>query len=224
MYDTKQFGYFSNVRLDLLELIPKKYRNGNLLEVGAGSGGTLLFAKQNRYASKVTGIDIQSINHSYQSHSEIDQFVIGNVEQDDLFFTQQPFDVIICGDVLEHLIDPWYTVQKLKSYLSKDGVIIASIPNFREIATLTNICFKGDFKYQESGILDKTHLRFFCKKNIEELFIHNGFQIISIRNSLKYNRGKREFFNKLTLGVFENFLTVQYHVVAKIDQPDIINT
>lgn len=224
MYDTKQLEYFSNIRLDLLELIPNKYRNGNVLEVGAGSGDTLLFAKQNRYASKVTGIDIQSINHSHQSHSEIDQFIIGNVEQDDLLFTQQPFDVIICGDVLEHLVDPWHTIQKLKSYLSEEGVIIASIPNFREITTLTNICFKGDFKYQESGILDKTHLRFFCKKNIEELFIHNGFQIISIRNSLKYNQGKRQFFNKLTLGVFENFLTVQYHIVGKIDQPDVINT
>lgn len=215
MYNSKQLEYFSNVRLDLLELIPKDYRNGNLLEIGAGSGATLMFAKQNHYASKVTGIDIQSINHSYQSHSEIDQFVIGNIEQDDLFFTQQPYDVIICGDVLEHLVNPWQTIRKLKSYLSKDGIIIASVPNFREIGTLTKICLTGDFSYQDSGVLDRTHLRFFCKKNIKELFVHNNFQILSIQDSLKYNKGKRLLLNNLTLGIFEEFLTVQYHIIAK---------
>lgn len=224
VYDTKTNEYFSRIRLDLLELIPKKYRNGNLLEVGAGSGNTLLFAKQNYYASSVSGIDIQSIEDSYQSSPEIHKFIIANIEQDVIPFKNKSFDVILCGDVLEHLVDPWKTIQKLKSYLSTDGIIIASIPNFREINTLKKICFSGNFQYEESGVLDKTHLRFFCKKNVKELFSQNGMQILLIQHSLKHSQGKRLLLNKLTFGVFEEFLTVQYHVVAKQDIPTDINS
>ncbi len=69
------------------------------------------------------------------------------------------FDYIILGDVLEHLIDPWKIVNELKQYLKKDGYLVSSIPNIMHVSVLRNLVL-GNFTYEDSGILDKTHLRF----------------------------------------------------------------
>lgn len=69
------------------------------------------------------------------------------------------FDYIILGDVLEHLTDPWKIVNELKQYLKKDGCLISSIPNIMHVSVLRNLVL-GNFTYEDSGILDKTHLRF----------------------------------------------------------------
>jgi len=215
IYNNKPFYYFDTIRKDLLNLIPTKCMNGNLLEIGAGKGNTLIYAKKHRYASKVYGIDISTIDNSYQSSSEIEKFIIGDIEQIDLNFNDKLFDVILCGDVLEHLTNPFYVVQKLKPYLSDKGVIIASIPNIREWTTMRKIFFSGDFRYEDIGILDRTHLRFFCKKNIEELFSKNGMNIFQLASNLNYTGYKRKILNIITFKIFEEFLTTQYYIVAQ---------
>ena len=122
-------------------------------------------------------------------------------------------DVIICGDVLEHLIDPLAVLQKLKVILKGDGILIASIPNFREYNVMKKVFLQGDFRYEQSGILDQTHLRFYCKKNIKELFTDTGFQLSLVINNLnRYPR--RQQINKFTFGIFEEFLSVKYNVVC----------
>jgi 2-polyprenyl-3-methyl-5-hydroxy-6-metoxy-1,4-benzoquinol methylase len=145
-------------------------------------------------------------------------FIIGNIETMVLPFENSQFDVIICGDVLEHLVNPYKTLKLLKTYLKPNGVIIASIPNIREFKTMKKIFFQGDFRYEDSGILDRTHLRFFCKKNIIELFEEQDFNIVDIVSS---NKGlakrylKRLRIFKLFLQIFfEEFVTVRYYVVA----------
>lgn len=215
IYNNKPFYYFDTIRKDLLNLIPTKCMNGNLLEIGAGKGNTLIYAKKHHYASKVYGIDISTIDNSYQSSPEIEKFIIGDIEQIDLNFNNKLFDVILCGDVLEHLTNPFYVVQKLKPHLSDKGVIIASIPNIREWTTMRKIFFSGDFRYEDIGILDRTHLRFFCKKNIEELFSKNDMKILQLTSNLNYTGYKRKILNVLTFNIFEEFLTTQYYIVAQ---------
>jgi hypothetical protein len=113
---------------------------------------------------------------------------------------------------LEHLIDPWDTLEKTTSFLRKEGLLIISIPNIREIKTMFNIFFKGDFRYQDKGILDKTHLRFFCKKNIIELVEGAHVKILEIRNIYGKLKG---LSNLLTLGIFRDFFVAQYIVISK---------
>lgn len=215
IYDDKPTYYFDTIRKDLLDLIPQKCKNGTLLEVGAGKANTLIYAKNHHYASRVYGIDICALENTYQSDAAIDQFIIGNIEETELKFKQNFFDIILCGDVLEHLIDPWSVIDKLKYFLSEEGVIIASIPNIREWTTIKKILFEGNFQYEAVGILDKTHLRFFCKKNIENLFISNGMTIEHITSNINYTGYKRKLLNNLSFKIFEEFLTTQYYVVAK---------
>ena len=190
-------------------------KKGNLLEIGAGCGNTLIFAKRNGYASKVFGIDIVEIKNSFQKDKSIDGFIIGDIEKIKLDFEENFFDVIICGDVLEHLINPKMVLEKIKKFLKPDGILIASIPNFRQIFILYKIFIKGDFSYTSAGILDETHLRFFCKKNIIELFQKSGWKIEKIVSNCNLIGKTTKLINKITFNIFDEFLAAQYYIIAK---------
>ena len=145
-----------------------------------GVADTLVQIKKLKLAKEVVGIELMKLADTQQETSEIDRLIIGNIENIELDLPKDYFDVIICGDVLEHLIDPWDTMKKLHNHLKHDGVIIISIPNFREYHILYKILIRADFRYSDQGILDKTHLRFFCKKNIIALLTSTMFTPISI--------------------------------------------
>jgi len=212
LYSDKIDDYFSHVRTDAINLIPEVNRNANMLEIGAGNGSTLVYCKRNGYAKNIVGIELCKMEGSLQDSDEFDDFIIGDIENIDLALKEKSFDVILCLDVLEHLVNPSSVLQNIKLYLKDDGVLITSIPNIREFKTMITIFFKGDFKYADAGILDRTHLRFFCKKNIMDLFIDNHFKIIKITDA---KNGKRWILNRFTLGLFEEFITAQYYTVLK---------
>lgn len=213
--------YFKNIRLELLEMIPKNLLNGRLLEIGAGSCNTLVYAKENLYASSVFGIELCTIEKSNQENNLLDGLIIGDVEKITMPYEEKYFDVIICGDVLEHLQNPYEMVNKLRFFLKDNGVLIVSLPNFRKFSVLKTIFFDGNFKYTEAGILDKTHLRFFCKKNMINLFEDNEFKVLQIVSNEQCNL-KRYFkslrVNKLIVCffkyIFEEFVTLQYYIKA----------
>lgn len=87
--------------------------------------------------------------------------------------------MVIFGDVLEHLYNPWEVINELKRVLKKNGQIIASIPNINHISILKRL-LAGNWEYENSGLLDKTHLRFFSYSTIENLFKSAGFDIIDV--------------------------------------------
>ncbi|EQB35619.1 hypothetical protein M947_10075 [Sulfurimonas hongkongensis] len=218
MYEKKATNYFQHARVELLNLIPVSNREGHLLEVGAAEGNTLIYAKEHGFAKEIYGVELCEIANSNQDSKLLCEFIIGNIENMKLPFLESSFDVILCGDVLEHLVDPYTTLQKLKKYLKDDGVIIASLPNIREWKTMKKILFQGDFRYENSGILDKTHLRFFTKKNIIELFENQGFfikNIISSNTTSPLGYLKRLRLSRFIMKVFfEELITDQYYVVA----------
>ncbi len=150
---------------------------------------------------------------SFDQERILDRFFNIDIEKSEIPFPDEFFDVIICADVLEHLVNPWGTVMRLKRLIRPGGYIIASIPNFREIKNLTMVFIEGNFRYTSEGILDISHLRFFCKRNIRELFEKEGFVI----KQLTYNMGghpKRRLINRLTFGLIEQLSVIQYLVVA----------
>jgi 2-polyprenyl-3-methyl-5-hydroxy-6-metoxy-1,4-benzoquinol methylase len=218
-YSVKKGNYFSNVRRDIISLIPDN-PGQKILEVGAGTGNTLLYIKENRLAAEVMGVELMKIPGSSQDHPAIDRFQIANIEQEDIRAEEGYFDVILCPDVLEHLIDPWAAVEKISRYLKKDGLLIVSIPNLREWRTIFSILFKGDFSYQpEGGIMDRTHLRYFCKKNVYQLLSIPTLSVIYSKPNFMLKifpeARKRRIFNLLTFRLLEDFLTVQYLFIAR---------
>lgn len=99
-----------------------------------------------------------------------------------------PYDVIVFNDVLEHMVDPGAALRASRDLLAPHSSVIASIPNFRNWRTLNTILREGTFAYADSGVLDRTHLRFFCKRDIIELFIDCGFDVEHIGGIAPLNR------------------------------------
>ena len=94
--------------------------------------------------------------------------------------------------------------------LNEKGIIIISTPNIRHYSIIKNLVFFGKWEYEQSGILDSTHLRFFTKKSLKQLFIQNHFIIEDV---IKYPinfKSKTKVFNNLSLGLFSDFLTQQF--------------
>lgn len=214
-YQNKNEDYYKHIRTDVVSLISKK-QDCKILEIGAGFGATLSHLKTTGIAKEVVGLDI-SVDKDLIDTNTIDNFIIGNVEELNLEQYNNYFDVIILADVLEHLINPKEVLEKVANYLNNDGEILISIPNFRHKSAIYKVFFKGNFSYEESGLFDYTHLRFFCKKNIKELVLNSGLNIDTCISSLALYKQKSfsKIFNIITFKLFEEFLTVQYLVRAK---------
>lgn len=218
-YTSKEKEYFSHVRADVISLLPVQ-PGQRILELGAAAGDTLLYIKENKLAGEVMGVEMMRLPGSNQQHALIDKFQIANIEQEDIDAPEEYFDIIICADVLEHTTDPWKCLSRVCRHLKKGGRLIASIPNIREFKTLFQIVVRGDFKYDvKGGILDNTHLRFFCKKNILELMNMGPLSPVYCKPNFLLKEvpqgRKRRVINRLTFGLFVDFLAIQYLCVAE---------
>jgi 2-polyprenyl-3-methyl-5-hydroxy-6-metoxy-1,4-benzoquinol methylase len=216
LYKNKENHYFSNTRNDLISLLP---RTGikRLLELGAGGCDTLVEIKKSGLAAEVVGVELMNLPGTNQENPLIDKLLIGDFEALEGQLEPSSFDVIICGDVLEHLINPWEVMKRLTALLKPGGEIIISTPNARYYGMFVKIFIKGSFKYTDSGIFDRTHLRFFCKRDIIELATQDRLKITSITPSFTFHRRSISFIvNRITLGILEQFLAIQYVVAAKL--------
>lgn len=172
-------SYSNLIRFDLIDNIKENYTKSlNILEIGCGTGATLLEIKSRYKNSNVYGIELnENVCEITKNNCDL---IIGNIENIDLPYKNDFFDYIIFGDVIEHLNNPWEVLDRIKKYLKKDGFLIASIPNIMHVSIVKEL-IKGNFTYTSSGILDKTHLRFFTLKEIQRLFESNNYSIKSIQ-------------------------------------------
>ena len=95
---------------------------------------------------------------------------------------KQAFDVAVFGDVLEHLRNPWKVVSEIRQLLKPEGYVVASIPNIAHGAIRLAL-LQGRFDYMDLGLLDNTHLRFFTRKSVEELFEGAGYFVETIERT-----------------------------------------
>ena len=216
-YNEKAPDYFSNIRKDLINLIDANAKDLKILEVGAAYGETLYYLKQNGIAAEAVGVDIFEDAKNKQNYKPLDRFIFGDIEKIELPEYNQYFDLILLPDVLEHLFEPKSVLQTLKKYLKEDGKIIVSMPNIRYYSALYKIVFKGDFKYEESGIFDYTHVRFYCRKNIQDLLETAGYKVLKQESSIINYQGKSiaKLINLITFGIFEEFFSTQYFFVVR---------
>ncbi len=172
--DTEQ--YFSGSRPEVAQLVP--VGTAHVLDIGCGFGGLGRLLRE-RKVKNLYGIEINP-NASGHLETIYDQYWIGSVENIHLPEMLPQFDYIIFADVLEHLVDPWATLKRYSQLLTSGGKIIASIPNVRNLGLLYNLIIKGRWTYSDSGLLDRTHLRFFTRIEIQDLFSESGLTIEKI--------------------------------------------
>lgn len=215
-YEDKSTDYYSSIRTELIALFDEGRKNLKILEIGAAFGETLFYLKEKGIAQEAVGIDLFE-DKNKENYKNIDRFIFGNIEQLELPEYENYFDIILLPDVLEHLIEPKITLEKVHKYLNNDGQIIVSMPNIRHYSALIKIFVKGDFSYEESGIFDYTHRRFYCKKNIKELLESSNFKILKVESSIKRYKGRSvaKTLNKITFGLLEEFFSYQYFFKSK---------
>lgn len=167
-------GYYEFERPEVIALIPPGARS--VLEFGCASGACGARIKRERGAT-VVGIEYLP-EPARIAATRLDRVIVGDAESLDYpsLFSAGQFDAILFADVLEHLRDPEALLRRVLPLLSEDGVVIASIPNVRNAAVLQMLA-SGDWTYQEAGLMDRTHIHFFTRREIQRAFGRAGYRI-----------------------------------------------
>jgi len=205
--------YFGGQRRDVLSLVPTGEHV--VLDVGCGTGASLQLLREAGKCKRAIGIEYHP-DAAARARETLDEVYEGDVERMELPIKPGSVDVLLCLDVLEHLVDPWRTLVRLARLLRPGGVIVASIPNVRNYKVTLPLLFRGRFDYVESGILDRTHLRFFTRESARALIESTGARIEAEGFSGIGPGGKREVVNRLTGGLFADWMIAQFYFRARI--------
>jgi 2-polyprenyl-3-methyl-5-hydroxy-6-metoxy-1,4-benzoquinol methylase len=226
---SEDLSYFEFARPEVLALVPESARR--ILDIGCGAGrlGEALKARQR---AEVVGIECFE-PAALAARRRLDQVLIGNVEQMELQFTPGSFDAIVCADVLEHLRQPESLLRQALRWLTPDGRLVASIPNVRHHSVVRSL-LDGNWTYEPAGLLDRTHLRFFTRHDIEQLFQGAGLKLcrLDIVPGPGYEEWQRQgspgeinaghlVIQGIAPSDAEEFYVYQYLVTA---QPSVENT
>lgn len=150
-------------------------KNKRVLEAGPATGYVTRVLKER--GCSVTGIEIDE-QAAAIAEPFCTRMIVGDIEKIDLSatFGEERFDVVIYGDVLEHLVNPDRVLENTRQILAPGGCVVASIPNVAH-ASLRLALLRGDFSYTDLGLLDRTHLRFYTRESLAELFRNAGYAI-----------------------------------------------
>jgi GT2 family glycosyltransferase/predicted TPR repeat methyltransferase len=167
-------GYYSCNRPEIQKLVRQNAKR--ILDIGCAAG-MLGYELKQRLGAEVWGVEyVASV--AEEAAARLDRVISGAIEENLTQIPDRYFDTIICADVLEHLIDPWQLLTNLASKLTADGEIVASIPNVRHWQVIRTL-LEGSWRYEDAGILDRTHLRFFTKRDAVSLFESSGYEIVN---------------------------------------------
>ncbi len=157
------------------QLILLTGKNKRVLEAGPATGCVTRVLKER--GCSVTGIEIDE-QAAAVAEPFCTRMIVGDVEKMDLSatFGEERFDVVTFGDVLEHLVNPDRVLEDTRHILAPGGYVVASIPNVAH-ASLRLALLGGDFSYTDLGLLDRTHLRFYTRETLDELFRNAGYAI-----------------------------------------------
>lgn len=177
--DESAGAYYEYNRPEVQELVNKNSKR--ILDVGCGSGVMANELKQ-KLNAEVWGIELFE-DAAERAASKLDKIIQGKVEEAISQLPDKYFDTIIFADVLEHLIDPYEVINLMKQKLVDKGEIIASLPNVRHWSVIKNL-LEGKWDYEDAGLMDKTHLRFFTLKNAVEMFANAGFNVLDLKATM----------------------------------------
>lgn len=147
----------------------------NVLEVGPATGSMTRVLRDR--GCKVTCIEVDPAAAEIAA-KHCDRMIVGSVEQLNLSetFGEERFDVVIFSDVLEHLVDPSRVLRAVRPLIAPGGYVCSSIPNVAH-GSIRLALLTGRFDYSELGLMDRTHLRFFTKEGMRQLFAAAGYAI-----------------------------------------------
>jgi 2-polyprenyl-3-methyl-5-hydroxy-6-metoxy-1,4-benzoquinol methylase len=166
-----RFGdYYNGKREDLVSLVPRRVKN--VLDVGCAMGGYGKSLKRERPDIVITGVEINPLMAEF-ARCHYDEVITSHIE--DANFPDN-FEHINCGDILEHLQDPWEMLKRFHDLLRPDGFLVLSVPNAGHWSVVRDL-LQGKFEYIPVGLLCISHLRWFTQTSIRKAIEEAGFVI-----------------------------------------------
>ncbi len=181
-------SYYSHVNSELLCSMPMDAHV--IIECGCGTGVLGKAYKERNPRAFYVGIELNE-SVAKEAREYLDLVICGDIERIDIkevlaTLAIEQVDCLIYGDVLEHLNNPWKLLQEHSQLLSEKGLVVASIPNVQNWWLIANL-IAGRWEYTDSGLLDRTHLRFFTLESIRKLFSEAGLFIHEMRSRIVEN-------------------------------------
>lgn len=178
-YDTTLDPTVSNTSHNqVMSLVP---RGSTVLDVGCATGylAEALVAR----GCVVSGIEYDA-EAAEKARPHLDHLVVGDLVTMDLAreFGDRRYDVIVCADILEHLPDPVDALRRLVTLLRPGGSVVISIPNVAH-GSLRLALLQGRWRYTETGLLDRTHIRFVTRTTLLELLAEAGVVAVEVRTT-----------------------------------------
>lgn len=187
--------YYQAPRAEVAAFVPAGITS--LLDVGCGAGAFLEGLRSTRPELALHGLEPNPDAASAARAKGLDVISGGYPGSIELLGT---YDCVVFNDVLEHLVDPWAALADTHAILAPGARVVASIPNVRNVATLREVAIHGEFRYREAGVLDRTHLRFFTRSSMREMFEDAGFEVEQ-QAGINATRSRRERWLARGLGV-----------------------
>ncbi len=211
-YAAKPALYFDNVRAEIEPLLPA--RAERVLDIGCGAGATLQWLKQSGRSGHGVGIEMME-SAATVARTRVDEVHVGDANAlIDTVLAPRSFDLVLCLDVLEHLVDPWAFVARAQQVLKPGGRMIASLPNVRHLRVVLPLLLAGRWRYEASGILDRTHLRFFTRESALALMSTDGLRVTEWRRRLPPHGSKAGLLNLASLGLARDLVTMSYLIAS----------
>lgn len=197
-------SYYGTVRSDLFPYIPEGA--DSILDLGCGEGATIKALKE-RGHEYVAGVEIDSTSRM-RADKHADRVFdvdlsLATLDAREYFIRElgRKFNVVLMGDVLEHLVYPSNLLVTLKDVLADDGIIVLSVPNAGWIGAIEPI-WNQTIPYADRGHFDYGHVRFYCKGDLRKLFETHGYEVLKLE-SLRMSGDMPEYVDNMSLSMGE---------------------
>ncbi len=171
-------NYYGNVNPELLERIPLSAQR--VLEIGCGQGRLGEAFKSRQPKVQYFGVELMP-QEAKLAQGVLAGVLCADIEQNtslpqEFLQAAEKFDALVFGDVLEHLRDPWRVLSDLRNLMTPDGTCVACVPNVGHWSLVRQL-LSGRWDYADSGLLDRTHVRFFTLETAVEMFQKAGWRV-----------------------------------------------
>ena len=202
--------YYVAERPEFVSFVGKFGSFASAIDIGCAGGKLGTELVQKGVVGACDGIE------PFPAAASIARTVLGQVWQGSLeavvdSIPWHQYDLAIMADVLEHLVDPWSALRTLHARTAPGCRLALSVPNVRHYKIVFALLFKGEFRYQDQGIMDRTHLHFFTRNSLIETLLDCGWKVLGTDSHMKSRYRRRYYPTRL----IEPFVAVQHLLIAE---------
>ena len=188
-------NYLGNIRQEVVPFLPDNY--SRVLEIGCSDGA---FCHNSRSDAETWGVEANA-NSAEMAKRIFKHVYVGEFDSIKKELPKDYFNLLICNDVIEHVVDHDLFLRDLKQLLAPGGVLVGSVPNMRSAGTLAKLLLYRDWLYEIQGVVDRTHLRWFTQKSLLRSLENAGFEVEEFRGINSEFVRRRSLFRCLIIGL-----------------------